>query len=132
MFNAGELLSWMIPCWNGLEVEGDDQMLKRLRGWSTTLLNSQGAIFILGGFPRRYASSMKIRNKLEFPPPIPSPTAVQLEPAIKQFSQGRVFSLGLDDHGVVWWWETYNLTYRVAVTNIDLNQHTVTRVVAGT
>ncbi|KAL6721722.1 hypothetical protein ACLMJK_000827 [Lecanora helva] len=85
-------------------------MLIGLRGWSTTFLNSIGAIYMLGCFngERLSAEDSRLR-RLEFPAAYPQTTATRHEPstAIKQYSSGRSSILGLADDGKVWMWQSY-------------------------
>ncbi|KAL9593233.1 MAG: hypothetical protein Q9219_007633, partial [cf. Caloplaca sp. 3 TL-2023] len=88
-------------------------------GWSTTLLNSIGCLYLYGAINEISAfmtRSVRISRdgtagapqarRLTFPPAYPSTTKDLYEPstAIAQFSTGRKHVLGLADDGKVWQW----------------------------
>jgi hypothetical protein len=96
------------------------------------LLNSVGIIHIFGTFPQAPHENMTVRGRLEFPSSYPATTATKYEAmtAIKQFSQGRSYSLGLSDNGNIWLWKHHQAVL-VESSNVNLDKRRVTRVVAG-
>ena len=104
-------------------------------GWSTTLLNSDGAIYIFGvldGESRRQSSHSQDLRRLGFPNAYPPATSERYEPstAIKQFSTGRKSVLGLADDGKVWMWQS-DIAFQVKPIHVDLVANKVIRVAAG-
>lgn len=113
------------------------------RGWCTTLLNSDGNLFIMG-----YLDGQRQRNRmatghghhlrsLYFPPNYYMTSHVTYWPstAIKQYSTGRSTVLGLSDDGKVWEWRdnmtTPNMADLVACLEVELEKHKVLEVQAG-
>lgn len=74
----------------------------------------------------------KGNKRLDFPPAYPPTTASRYEPctAIRQFSTGRSHVLGLADDGSVWYWRRF-IAMRIPLSDTDISQRNVTRVVAG-
>jgi len=71
-------------------------------GWSTSILNNHGQIFIFGamnGEILRRPLSLPFVNPLRYPPSNPPE-----HKAIRQFSAGRQHLLGLSDSGRIWQW----------------------------
>ncbi|KAL8751960.1 MAG: hypothetical protein Q9199_006070 [Rusavskia elegans] len=114
-------------------------------GWSTTLLNSIGNIYLCGGidpssaFMTRSVHRGRDRNRatsqakrLTFPSAYPPTTKDRHEPstAISQFSTGRAHILGLADDGKVWQWNNEEARL-VKPLHVDVSDKVVTRVVAG-
>ncbi|KAL8712113.1 MAG: hypothetical protein Q9220_003547 [cf. Caloplaca sp. 1 TL-2023] len=114
-------------------------------GWSTTLLNSVGNLYLCGGVnpssafmtrsvnrrgPRRKSAPQA--RKLTFPPAYPATTKDRHEPstAINQYSTGRSHILGLADDGKVWQW---NLEEALLIKplHVVLSNKRVKRVAAG-
>ncbi len=104
------------------------------RGWSTTLLNSIGAIYAFGVF--NGLTFMEARGedlkRLSFPPAYPPTTNERYEPstAISQYSTGRSHVLGLADDGKIWMW-TKETAFLVKPLHVDVVGRSVKRVVAG-
>ncbi|KAL9125556.1 MAG: hypothetical protein Q9217_005255 [Psora testacea] len=103
-------------------------------GWSTTLLNSIGQIYIFGifdglGFRLRGSSQLRL---LGFPPGYPPTTKDRYEPstAIKQYCHGRSSVLGLSDDGKVWSW-TNDTAVLVRSVHVDLRENKVLEVQTG-
>lgn len=96
------------------------------------MLNSIGVIHTSGGYPGFPPEGSSLQTRLEFPQSYPATSAARYESstAIKHFSQGRSFSLGLSDNGIVWEWK-HHQALRVESSNVDIEKHRVTRVVAG-
>lgn len=109
-------------------------MLINSRGWSTTILNSIGAIYMFGIFDGlRFSRRGRLGlRRLSFPPGYPATTKTRYEPstAIKQFSSGRSSVLGLADDGKVWMWEQ-DVGFQVKLVHVDLGGNKVDRVIAG-
>ena len=105
-----------------------------LRGWSTTLLNSFGNVYILGNFNGSIAAEAHGTGlrRLAFPPHYPPTTKTRYEPstAIQQYSTGRSHILGLSDDGKVWLW-TRDQAVRVEFLDLPVESGNVLRVVAG-
>ncbi|KAL8654827.1 MAG: hypothetical protein Q9226_003285 [Calogaya cf. arnoldii] len=114
-------------------------------GWSTTLLNSIGNLYLCGGidpssaFMTRSVHRDRGRNtvahqarKLKFPPAYPPTTKARYEPstAISQFSTGRAHILGVSDDGKVWQWNSEEARL-VKPLHVDVGAKVVTRVVAA-
>lgn len=78
-----------------------------------------------------FENNVRIK-KLSFPPAYPPTTASRYEPstAIQQFSTGRSHVLGLADNGNVWYWRGYT-AIKIELSNMDISEGNVTRVVAG-
>ncbi|KAI9837336.1 MAG: hypothetical protein M1819_000410 [Sarea resinae] len=114
-------------------------------GWSTTLLNSNGALFTAGvlngsslwGAQRTTPAGLRV---LTFPPGFPQITD-RYDPAIAiaHFSAGRSHVLGLSDSGKIWFWHNRDLpAFEIRLLHCDSYQETpggktnnVRRVVAG-
>ncbi|KAL9632864.1 MAG: hypothetical protein Q9164_005045, partial [Protoblastenia rupestris] len=103
-------------------------------GWSTTLLNSIGQVYIFGifdglGFRGRVSHQLRL---LGFPPGYPPTTRERYEPstAIKQYSTGRSSVLGLSDDGKVWSW-TDDVAVLVKSVHVDLVENKVIEVQTG-
>lgn len=106
-------------------------------GWSTTILNSIGAIFMFGILNGQRRSRIPddesvVLERLGFPPAYPPTTKERYEPstAIQQYSTGRSTVLGLADDNKVWMWESLN-GFQIKPMHVDLVENKVTRVVAG-
>ncbi|KAL8976190.1 MAG: hypothetical protein Q9205_007757, partial [Flavoplaca limonia] len=114
-------------------------------GWSTTLLNSIGVLYLCGGidpssaFMTRSVHRGRDRNsgiaqakRLTFPSAYPPTTSNRHEPstAIRQYSTGRAHILGLADDGKVWQWNNEE-SRLVKPLHVDVTQKVVTHVVAG-
>lgn len=119
-------------------------------GWSTTVLNSKGALFtrgVLDGLPYNAPDSPVVK-RLNFPPGFSLPTQYspneRYDPytAIKQFSSGRSHVLGLSDTGRIWSWNSADRPgLHVKFLGVDLVETSaspsglstgrVTKVVAG-
>ena len=109
-------------------------LMVRCSGWSTTLLNSIGQIYIFGifdglGFRGRVSHQLRL---LGFPPGYPPTTRERYEPstAIKQYSTGRSSVLGLSDDGKVWSW-TDDVAVLVKSVHVDLVENKVIEVQTG-
>lgn len=112
------------------------------RGWSTTLLNSIGNLYLCGGIDpssafmtrsvHRGNRATSQAKKLTFPSAYPPTTKDRHESstAISQFSTGRAHVLGLADDGKVWQWNNEEARL-VKPLHVDVNERVVTRVVAG-
>ena len=105
-----------------------------VRGWSTTILNSMGVLYLVGNFDGLsfHEISYAETKKLVFPPGYPPRTEARYEPstAIRQYSTGRTHVLGLADDGKVWSW-TQQEARQIKLLYIDLTESNVARVVAG-
>ncbi|KAI4101593.1 MAG: hypothetical protein LQ339_004982 [Xanthoria mediterranea] len=111
-------------------------------GWSTTLLNSIGNLYLCGGIDpssafmtrsvHRGNRATSQAKRLTFPSAYPPTTKHRHEPstAISQFSTGRAHVLGLADDGKVWQWNNEEARL-VKPLHVDVNERVVTRVVAG-
>ncbi|KAL9000280.1 MAG: hypothetical protein Q9169_000997 [Polycauliona sp. 2 TL-2023] len=105
-------------------------------GWSTTLLNSVGNVFLCGDIGPSSASrrdrTQAHARKLTFPSAYPPTTKERHEPstAISQFSTGRSHILGLADDGKVWQWD-YEEARLVKPLHVNVAERVVTRVAAG-
>lgn len=97
-------------------------------GWSTTILDSRGALHtsghIDGGQTNWRYDSKHERSRLKYPPGYTPPTSDQhydAYTAIKQFSSGRSHVLGLSDAGRIWTWDhVESVGLHVKFMNIDL------------
>ena len=102
------------------------------RGWSTTILNSDGAVYMYGVFDGLRAGGYTGLRRLSFPPAYPTTTRTRYEPstAIQQYSTGRSSVLGLSDDGKVWMWESV-MGFQIKLALVDTVANKVDRVVAG-
>ena len=105
-----------------------------VRGWSTTILNSNGVLYMVGSFDGlsfHQLGDIEMKQ-LDFPPGYPPMSKARYEPstAIKQYSTGRTHVLGLADDGKVWSW-TQKEARQIKLLNVDLTDNNVARVVAG-
>ena len=71
-------------------------------------------------------------KRLTFPERYPPTAKTRYEPstAIKQFSSGRNYVLGLADDGKVWYWARSE-ALQIKFLHVDLTETNVSRVVAG-
>ena len=113
-------------------------------GWSTTLLNSVGNLYICGGINASAAyTTRRVRRSgvplhplslrmLSFPPAYPPSTKERYEPstAIASFSTGRAHILGHSDDGTVWQWNN-EVARQVRPLHVNTGGSRVKRVVAG-
>lgn len=101
-------------------------------GWSTTILNSIGAIYMYGIFDGLRLGGRADLRRLSFPPAYPTTTKTRYEPstAIQQYSTGRSSVLGLSDDGKVWMWESI-MGFQIKLAHVDMVGNKVDRVVAG-
>ncbi|KAL8948718.1 MAG: hypothetical protein Q9222_005113, partial [Ikaeria aurantiellina] len=114
-------------------------------GWSTTLLNSIGNLYVCGGVnpssafmtPSVHRRGTRRRNapqarRLTFPPAYPATTKDRHEPstAISQYSAGRSHILGLADDGKVWQWNLEEASL-IKPLHVDVGGKRVKRVAAG-
>ena len=112
---------------------GEDADIGCSRGWSTTILNSIGTIYMYGMFDRLRSRGRADLRRLSFPQPAyPMTTKTRYEPstAIRQYSTGRASVLGLSDDGKVWMWES-DVGFQIKLAHVDMVENTVDRVVAG-
>lgn len=107
-------------------------MLGHSRGWSTTILNSIGAIYMYGIFDGQRSSGRADLTRLSFPPAYLTTRETRYEPstAIRQYSTGRSSVLGLSDDGKVWMWESI-VGFQIKLAHVDMVGNKVDRVVAG-
>lgn len=110
---------------------GENADIRCSRGWSTTMLNSIGAIYMYGILDQRLGRQADLR-RLSFPPAFPITTKARYEPstAIQQYSTGRSSVLGLSDDGKVWMWES-DMGFQIKLAHVDMVGNKVDRVVAG-
>lgn len=103
-------------------------------GWSTTILNSIGVLFLFGNFEGLTFSEAQDTGlkQLTFPEGYPPTTRTRYEPstAIKQFSNGRNYVLGLADDGKVWYWSRRE-ALQIKFFHVNLTETNVSRVVGG-
>ena len=102
------------------------------RGWSTTILNSIGAIYMYGIFDGLRSRGRLDLRRLSFPPAYPTTTKTRYEPstAIQQYSTGRSSVLGLSDDGKVWMWESV-IGFQIKLAHVDMVGNKIDRVIAG-
>ena len=102
------------------------------RGWSTTILNSIGAIYIYGVFDGTRPRVQGNLRRLDFPLAYPITTGTRYESstAIHQYSTGRSSVLGLADDGKVWMWESIT-GFQSTLAHVDIVGNKVDRVIAG-
>ena len=107
-------------------------MLEHPRGWSTTILNSIGAIYMYGIFDGQRSVGQVGLRRLSFPPAYPTTTRTRYESstAIQQYSTGRSSVLGLSDDGKVWMWESV-MGFQIKLSHVDMVGNKVDRVIAG-
>ncbi len=110
------------------------EMADCIRGWSTTLLNSIGVLYLVGNFDGLsfQESGDTEMKQLGFPAGYPPTTSSRYEPAtaIRQYSTGRSHVLGLADDGKVWYWARAEAR-QIKLSNVDMTDRNVVRVVAG-
>ncbi|KAI9810520.1 MAG: hypothetical protein M1827_006193 [Pycnora praestabilis] len=114
-------------------------------GWSTTVLNSKGALFTSGLFDphnpggRRTPIETGPLNLLRLPPGYPQ-ASDRYDPAtaIAQFSSGRSHVLGVSDNGKIWMWRTFETPgFQIKFLHFDTMEDTrpahgrVTKVIGG-
>ncbi|KAF6222347.1 hypothetical protein HO133_001433 [Letharia lupina] len=101
-------------------------------GWSTTILNSIGAIYIYGIFDGLRSGGGANLRRLSFPHAYPTTSKTRSEPstAIQQYSTGRSSVLGLSDDGKVWMWESV-MGFQIKLAHVDMVGNKVDRVIAG-
>lgn len=103
-------------------------------GWSTTLLNSIGVLYLVGNFDGLtfHGTGDTEIKQLVFPAGYPPTTSSRYEPstAIREFSTGRNHVLGLADDGKVWYWAQAEAR-QIKLSNVDMTARNVVRAVAG-
>ena len=111
---------------------GKDADVGYSRGWSTTILNSIGAIYIYGIFDGLRSGGGANLRRLSFPHAYPTTSKTRSEPstAIQQYSTGRSSVLGLSDDGKVWMWESV-MGFQIKLAHVDMVGNKVDRVIAG-
>ncbi|KAF2863123.1 RCC1/BLIP-II [Piedraia hortae CBS 480.64] len=113
-------------------------------GWSTVLLSSKGALYIVGVLNGLGQNMFRCRpsavpTPLEYPPGLPPPhERYDSSTAIASFSVGRAHVLGISDSGRIWCWgNNGESALRVQFAQHDLVEssghglNTVQKVVAG-
>lgn len=107
-------------------------MLEHPSGWSTTILNSIGAIYMYGVFDGQRSVGQAGLRRLSFPLAYPATTRTRYESstAIQQYSTGRSSVLGLSDDGKVWMWESL-MGFQIKLAHVDTVGNKVDRVIAG-
>ncbi len=104
------------------------------RGWSTTLLNSEGSLFTYGTLDGAFYVARGQRGRVDSSQPLPlkfqskTPSISSDDPqnahyAIKQFSSGRGHVLGLSDSGRIWsWTNPQHPAVHIKFLHLDLNE----------
>jgi SCF-associated factor 1 len=119
-------------------------MLTFSRGWSNTLLNSDGILYTTGKLDgtKFKTQSSRTPTQMAFPPAFPPTTESRYEPstAVKQYSSGRRHVLALSDSGKIWFWAGKKPALQIKFLHLDIlegeqrigNLHgVVKKVVAG-
>lgn len=103
-------------------------------GWSTTLLNSIGVLYLVGNFNGLafHETGDTDIKQLVFPAGYPPTTSSRYESstAIREFSTGRNHVLGLADDGKVWYWAQAEAR-QIKLSSVSMTGRNVVRAVAG-